>query len=76
MKTAAKKVERAISLINESERDILLCIDGGITKENIVDVSQMAPDIVVAGRAIFEGNPEENAKMFLEILKRVRSKNL
>ncbi|MCM8759074.1 MAG: ribulose-phosphate 3-epimerase [Candidatus Omnitrophica bacterium] len=76
LKTTAKKVERAISLINESERDILLCIDGGITKENIIDVSHMAPDIVVAGRAIFEGNPKENAKMFLEILKRGRSKNI
>lgn len=76
LKTTNSKVERAISLINESKRDILLCIDGGITKENIVDISQMAPDIVVAGRAIFEGNLAENTRTFLEILKRGRSKNI
>ncbi|MCX7705997.1 MAG: ribulose-phosphate 3-epimerase [bacterium] len=74
LKMTGEKMEKAISLINESQRDILLCIDGGITKENIVDVSHMAPDIVVAGRAIFEGNISENASMFLDILKKGRSK--
>lgn len=76
LKSTAKKTEEAISLINESKRDILLSIDGGITRENIVDISHMAPDIVVAGRAIFDGNVEENAKTFLEILKKGKTKSI
>ena len=77
IKTTAKKVEQAISLINESERDILLCIDGGVTKENIHDIAQMAPDIVVAGSAIFDGkDPEDNARYFVNILKKGKTKGL
>lgn len=77
LKSTAKKIETAISLINESERDILLCIDGGITKENILDVSNMAADIVVAGRAIFDGkDPSENARFLLKTLKKGKTKGI
>ena len=70
-----RKIEKAISLINQSGRDILVCVDGGITKENIIDVSQMAPDIVVAGSAVFDKkDPIENARFLLSHLKKDRRK--
>lgn len=75
IKTTQQKIEIAISLISQSNRDILLCVDGGITKENIVDVSQMATDIVVAGSAVFDGgNPAENARILLNNIQKGRKK--
>lgn len=75
LKSTAKKIETAIDLINKSERDILMCVDGGITLENIVDVSHMAPDIVVAGKAVFDGkNPADSAKYILNVLKKGKNK--
>jgi pentose-5-phosphate-3-epimerase len=42
-------------------------VDGGITRNNIVDVAQMEADIIVAGSAVFDGKaPAENAKFMLE----------
>ncbi|HPP09055.1 MAG TPA: hypothetical protein PK303_08055, partial [bacterium] len=77
IKTTAKKLQQAISLINESERDILLCIDGGVTKDNIHDIAQMAPDIVVAGSAIFDGkDPQANARFLVETLKKGKAKEI
>ncbi len=75
IKTTQQKIETAISLISQSGRDIFLCVDGGITRENIVDISQMAADIVVAGSAVFDRkNPAENARFLLGYLKRGRKK--
>jgi len=77
LKSTEKKLKSVISLINESERDILVGIDGGITKENIVDISHMPADIFVAGRAVFDGkNPSKNAKNFLDILRKGRIKEI
>jgi len=77
IKTTKQKIETAISLIGESGRDILLCLDGGITKDNIVDVSHMGTDIVVAGSAIFDGKDIiGNAKFFIDTLKKGRTKSI
>jgi ribulose-phosphate 3-epimerase len=36
-------------------RDILLAVDGGVTRENIGHVASLGPDVVVAGSAVFAG---------------------
>ena len=47
-------------------REILTGLDGGITRENIADVAEMGPDIIVTGSAVFRGNtPLENAKFMM-----------
>ena len=52
----AERARRVRTMIAESGRDILLCIDGGITKDNIEAVAAMKQDIVVSGSAVFEEN--------------------
>ena len=53
-------------MIAESGREILTCVDGGITRENIADVARMGADIIVTGSAVFRGNtPLENAKSMM-----------
>jgi ribulose-phosphate 3-epimerase len=64
--TAARALQIR-EMIAKSGRDILLCIDGGVTKDNIVKVAEMKPDIVVTGSAIFE--QREIAKN-IEIMKK------
>jgi ribulose-phosphate 3-epimerase len=51
-----RRAEQVRLSIAQTGRDILLCIDGGVTKENMKDVARMKPDIVVSGSAVFEGN--------------------
>jgi ribulose-phosphate 3-epimerase len=54
-------------MIADSARDIILCVDGGITKENIAEVAATGVDLIVAGSAVFDGKtPEANARFMLE----------
>ena len=64
------KIEEVQGMIAEVERDILLCVDGGIKKENIADFAATGVDIVVTGSAVFDGkNPVENADFMLSSLR-------
>tara|TARA_B100001093_G_scaffold491696_1_gene532021 strand:+ start:5527 stop:6207 length:681 start_codon:yes stop_codon:yes gene_type:complete len=47
------KIRLVRDLINSSDRDILLEVDGGICVENIADVAAAGADMFVAGSAIF-----------------------
>lgn len=50
-------------------RDILLGLDGGITKDNISEIAKLGADIVVTGSAVFDGKaPVENASYMLNAL--------
>jgi ribulose-phosphate 3-epimerase len=56
-------------IISNAKKDILIGIDGGITRDNIKDVARMEPDIIVTGSAIFDGKtPFENAKFMMNII--------
>jgi ribulose-phosphate 3-epimerase len=57
---ALKKIAEARRLINESGRDILLEVDGGIKIENIAAAAAAGADTFVAGSAIF-GKPDYKA---------------
>ena len=51
-------------------REVVLGVDGGITKANIDHVASLHPDLVVSGSAIFDGlAPRENARYLLEALR-------
>ena len=51
--SALRKIERARQLIDASERDIRLEVDGGIKVQNIRQVAAAGADTFVAGSAIF-----------------------
>ena len=61
------RIEQVKQMIEASGREILLCIDGGITKNNVVEIAQTGVDLVVAGSAVFDGKAaRENAREMLQ----------
>jgi ribulose-phosphate 3-epimerase len=61
------RIARVRRMIDDCGKDIVLCADGGITKENIATVAATGADLIVAGSAIFDGkSPEANARFMLE----------
>jgi len=57
-------------MIKATGRDILLMVDGGITKKNFAEIAKIGADIVVTGSAVFEGNdPVGNVRAMLETLR-------
>ena len=53
-------------MLSDAEKDILVGVDGGITRDNIADVARMDADIIVTGSAVFDGKtPLENAKFMI-----------
>lgn len=64
------RVEKAKKMIADSGRDILLGVDGGITRDNIAGIAAMGVDVIVTGSAVFDGKtPEANARFMLEAVK-------
>jgi ribulose-phosphate 3-epimerase len=50
-------------------KDILVCVDGGVTKGNIAKIAEAGVDVVVTGSAVFDGqDPVGNARFMLETL--------
>jgi ribulose-phosphate 3-epimerase len=65
--SAKARVERVKRIIADSSHEILLGVDGGITRENIAEVAAMGVDLIVTGSAVFDGKaPEANARFMLE----------
>jgi ribulose-phosphate 3-epimerase len=65
--------ERRVAAAREllAGREVLLAIDGGVTKGNIASVALLRPDLVVSGSAILDGlAPADNARYMLEALHR------
>ncbi len=64
------RIEKVKGMVAEAERDILLCVDGGVTRDNITELATAGVDIVVTGSAVFDGkNPVENAEFMLDNLR-------
>ena len=54
-------------MISDAKKDILIGVDGGITRDNIADVARMYTDIIVTGSAVFDGKePLENARFMID----------
>ena len=70
------RLKQLRQMIHDSKKDILIGIDGGITRDNIADVARMKPDIIVTGSAVFDGKtPLKNAKFMIDALRQA-SKNM
>jgi ribulose-phosphate 3-epimerase len=69
------RIARVQRLIADSGRNIILGVDGGITKENIAEVAATGADLIVTGSAVFDGKtPEANARFMLEAVAAVDSR--
>jgi len=61
--------ERKLAGVREliGDREIVLAVDGGITRDNVERVMAIGVDLVVAGSAVFDGaDPEANARAMLQ----------
>jgi ribulose-phosphate 3-epimerase len=64
------RIEKVKRMIAEAEKDILVCVDGGVTRDNITELGTAGVDIVVTGSAVFDGNnPVENAEFMVDALR-------
>jgi ribulose-phosphate 3-epimerase len=65
-----RRIEKSKQMITSSGRDILLGVDGGITKANINELARTGVDLIVTGSAVFDGKAaEENACFMLSAVK-------
>jgi ribulose-phosphate 3-epimerase len=66
----ADKFMEVKDLVTDSGKEILLCIDGGVKKNNISELAKVGADIFVSGSAIFDGkDPVENIRFMLKEIK-------
>lgn len=63
------KVRKIRSMIEAQGLDVDIQVDGGIYQTNVREVLDAGANIIVAGSAVFNGDPAENTKAFMEILK-------
>ena len=61
------KIRELRNLCNEKGLATRILVDGGISPANVRDVIEAGADVIVAGSAVFKGNPTENVKTFLDI---------
>lgn len=54
-----EKIKRVRKMIDESERDIILEVDGGVNKDNIKALEDLGVDLFVAGSAAFKNSEIE-----------------
>ena len=66
--SAYDKIREAREMVNHSDRNIDIEVDGGIILSNLKDVLDAGANVIVAGTAIFEGDCKENIKRFQEIM--------
>jgi ribulose-phosphate 3-epimerase len=65
-----ERVARVKEMVEACGKDILVCVDGGITRDNIAAVAAAGADLVAAGSAIFDGKAAAaNARYVLEAVR-------
>ena len=50
-----RRLAAARNLIDLSGRNVMLGVDGGVTRENVGSIAAMGVDLIVAGSAVFDG---------------------
>lgn len=63
-----KKIAEVRRMIEESGRDILLQVDGGVNMTTLPQVLAAGANVIVAGSAVFGDRMEEKLQDFLQVL--------
>lgn len=63
------KIQKIRKMIEEQKLDVDIQVDGGIYLSNVREVLDAGANVIVAGSAVFNGDPAENTRAFMEILK-------
>lgn len=68
-KFIASTWERLQRLKRKVGDQVLICVDGGITRDNVAEAARQGADIIVTGSAVFDGRfPAENAQYMVATL--------
>ncbi|RKQ63310.1 ribulose-phosphate 3-epimerase [Thermovibrio guaymasensis] len=68
IESSIRKIEKLRELSLELNPKLIIEVDGGIKVENVEKILKAGARIVVAGSAVFKGDPERNVKDFLKKL--------
>ena len=61
------RVDQVKELAAKAGCEVLVGVDGGITKANIGEIANCGADLIVTGSAVFDGRaPADNARFMLE----------
>jgi ribulose-phosphate 3-epimerase len=72
--TTAERARRVREKIAASGRDVLLCIDGGVKKDNVAEIAKLGGDLIVTGSAVFDGkDPAGNARFLQDAVRGARA---
>ena len=64
------RIAKTQKLIADSDRAIVLGVDGGVTRANIAEIAKAGVDLIVTGSAVFDSKAaEENARFMLAAIK-------
>ena len=63
------KIRKVRGMIEEQGLSVDVEVDGGIYLTNVREVLEAGANVVVAGSAVFKGEPGQNTKEFMEILR-------
>jgi len=67
------RIERVRQMIGAAEADVLVSVDGGVTRNNIDEIATAGADLVVTGSAVFDGRAAAaNADFMLRTVRRDR----
>jgi ribulose-phosphate 3-epimerase len=70
-----ERLSRLRQILRDANKDILVGVDGGITRDNIAKVTRMDVDIIVTGSAVFDGKtPLENARFMIDTVNNAAGK--
>lgn len=64
-----EKIRKIREMIQEEGLTVDIQVDGGIYLSNVREVLDAGANVIVAGSAVFNGDPGENTKNFMEILR-------
>ena len=63
-----QKIRDLRKMIEKTGKQIDIEVDGGVNLENLREIMTAGANIIVAGSAVFKGNPAENVEAFLKIM--------
>jgi len=70
-----QKIQGIRRMIEDSGRDILIGVDGGIKHDNLEMVGRLGAGIIVTGSAVFKGkNTADNVRSMLDTLSKIEKK--